>query len=119
MASLLRPSIVMAMLEHWSAARSRWVSASIKTMPGTAADRQYEIRSIDQLQYMNWNCVTQDAATVLETGTDFQTNVTGYVYLGYMYSTYGNKDTITDNIIKLSEMINSQTNILKKIFTRM
>lgn len=58
------------------------------SMPGTAGC-QYEIRSADQLQYLNWNCVTKDATTVLQSEADYGTieaKVKGYTYLGYMYS---------------------------------
>ena len=73
---------------------------SVKTMPGTASSCEYEIRSIDQLQYMNWNCVTQDGVTSI-TGKDTVKTVQGYTYLGYMYSTYsGWNNNKRTNIVK-------------------
>ena len=52
-------------------------------MPG-AVGNPYEIRSADQLQYLNWNCVTKDAVTDI---TSKDTSIVeGYIYLGYMYT---------------------------------
>lgn len=65
-------------------------------MPGTSSNCQYEIRSDNQLQYMNWNCETQDAVSAItgtKTGSGTSAAVTvdtkkveGYTYLGYMYT---------------------------------
>lgn len=52
-------------------------------MPGSEGC-QYQIRSADQLQYMNWNCKRKNAITDI-TRNDTQI-VTGYTYLGYMYT---------------------------------
>ena len=51
-------------------------------MPGTE-DNEYEIRSDDQLQYMNWNYDTGNAYTML--GEDnYRQQVNKYSYLGYV-----------------------------------
>lgn len=83
-------------------------SGTTYAMPGTS-NCQYEIRSEDQLQYMNWNCKTQDAVSVItgtKTGSGTSETVTvdtevvkGYTYLGYMY-TIGN---INDNNNQIGE----------------
>lgn len=51
-------------------------------MPGTAGN-EYEIRSADQLQYMNWNYNKANAVTVLDK-TNYTEDVAAYTYLGYM-----------------------------------
>lgn len=51
-------------------------------MPGTAGN-EYEIRSADQLQYMNWNYNKENAVTVLDK-TNYTEDVAAYTYLGYM-----------------------------------
>lgn len=59
---------------------------------------QYQIRSADQLQYMNWNCMTGNACNTITSG---DTNIVeGYIYLGCMYSIYKNDGNISENIIK-------------------
>lgn len=54
-------------------------------MPGTEG-KEYEIRSDDQLEYMNWNYSTRDAVTTLD-GSNYNKSgiVEAYTYLGYMY----------------------------------
>lgn len=54
-------------------------------MPGTEG-KEYEIRSDDQLEYMNWNYSTGDAVTTLD-GSNYNKSgiVEAYTYLGYMY----------------------------------
>lgn len=59
-------------------------AASVEAMPGTA-DNQYSIRSADQLQYINWNYMTQDTKTSIDAENYTKNNMIGYTYLGYMY----------------------------------
>ncbi|MGO5542258.1 type II secretion system protein [Blautia sp. HCP3S3_H10_1] len=60
-------------------------------MPGTA-ECKYEIRSDDQLEYLNWNCSTKNAITDI---TSNNTNIVeGYTYLGYMYTAETRGDQI-------------------------
>ena len=40
--------------------------ATSEVMPG-ASKKEYEIRSADQLQYLNWNCETKNVVTTLNT----------------------------------------------------
>ncbi len=54
-------------------------------MPGTAGN-EYEIRSADQLQYMNWNYEAGDAVTSLNQ-KNYSKYIESYTYLGYMYDT--------------------------------
>ena len=54
----------------------------VPAMPGSA-ENEYEIRSDDQLQYMNWNVKTKNAYTALN-ADNYKANVSGYTYLGYM-----------------------------------
>lgn len=54
-------------------------------MPGTAGN-EYEIRSADQLQYMNWNYEAGDAVTSLNQ-KNYSKYIESYTYLGYMYGT--------------------------------
>lgn len=91
--------------------------ALVEAMPGTA-DNQYSIRSADQLQYINWNYITEDTKTSVGVdkcgdnckdsngkkidcrgnckircgglcGEDCKGNyIVGYTYLGYMYPKY-------------------------------
>ena len=51
-------------------------------MPGEEG-RQYEIRSAEQLEYLNWNSKTGDAITTLEEN-NYLKNVNYYTYLGQM-----------------------------------
>ena len=51
-------------------------------MPGEDG-RQYEIRSAEQLEYLNWNSKTGDAITTLEEN-NYLKNVNYYTYLGQM-----------------------------------
>lgn len=51
-------------------------------MPGTAGN-EYEIRSADQLQYMNWNYNKANAVTVLDK-TNYTEDVAG-VYISGIY----------------------------------
>lgn len=51
-------------------------------MPGTEGS-EYEIRSIDQLQYMNWNYNKGNAVTVLDS-SNYTADTAAYPYLGYM-----------------------------------
>ena len=53
-----------------------------EVMPGKS-ENEYEIRSADQLQYLNWNCKTKNVVTTLNESNDVD-NVDGYTYLGYM-----------------------------------
>lgn len=55
-------------------------------MPGTAGN-EYEIRSADQLQYMNWNYEAGDAVTTLNPN-NYKSAVTAYTYLGCMSGEY-------------------------------
>ena len=54
-------------------------------MPGTAGN-EYEIRSADQLQYMNWNYEARNAVTSLNQ-ENYSKYIESYTYLGYMYGT--------------------------------
>ena len=56
-----------------------------ETMPGENG-KEYEIRSAEQLQYLNWNCETKNVVTTLNESTDVD-HVDGYTYLGYMTGT--------------------------------
>ena len=56
--------------------------ATSEVMPGKS-EKEYEIRSADQLQYLNWNYQTKNAVTTLNTSADVQ-HVNGYTYLGSM-----------------------------------
>lgn len=56
--------------------------ATSEVMPG-ASKKEYEIRSADQLQYLNWNCETKNIVTTLNESKDVK-HVDGYTYLGYM-----------------------------------
>ena len=56
--------------------------ATSEVMPG-ASKKEYEIRSADQLQYLNWNCETKNVVTTLNESKDVD-HVDGYTYLGYM-----------------------------------
>ena len=51
-------------------------------MPGEDG-KQYEIRSAEQLEYLNWNSKTGDATTTLEEN-NYLKNVNYYTYLGQM-----------------------------------
>ena len=53
------------------------------SMPGTS-DRKYEIRSADQLQYLNWNYATENACTMIG-DSNYEQQVDKYTYLGYAY----------------------------------
>ncbi len=55
-------------------------------MPGTA-ENQYEIRSADQLQYMNWNSREKNATTSLSS-SNYRVDVNSYTYLGQMTQKY-------------------------------
>lgn len=57
------------------------VGDSYDPMPGTA-DNEYEIRSDDQLQYLNWNYDTKNAYTMLG-GENYSKETDKYTYLGY------------------------------------
>ena len=59
--------------------------ATSEVMPGKS-EKEYEIRSADQLQYLNWNCKTKNVVTTLNESADVA-NVDGYTYLGYMTGT--------------------------------
>lgn len=59
--------------------------ATSEVMPGKS-EKKYEIRSADQLQYLNWNCKTKNVVTTLNESADVA-NVGGYTYLGYMTGT--------------------------------
>ncbi len=81
-------------------------------MPG-AEGKKYEIRSDDQLQYMNWNYNTGDAVTTLD-GFNYTTNVDAYSYLGYMYT--GEKstaDTVTGGYYKWTGENSPSENLLQ------
>lgn len=52
-------------------------------MPGTK-DNRYEIRSDDQLQYLNWNYSTGNAYTMIS-DQNYEQQVDKYTYLGYAY----------------------------------
>lgn len=54
-------------------------------MPGTE-ENEYEIRSDDQLQYLNWNYNTENAYTMIVEG-NYKAQVDKYPYLGYAYAT--------------------------------
>ena len=54
-------------------------------MPGTSEKEAYEIRSADQLQYLNWNYNTGNAYTMIG-DTNYIAQVTNYTYLGYAYT---------------------------------
>ena len=55
-------------------------------MPGTA-ENEYEVRSDDQLQYLNWNYKTKNAYTMI--GEDnYRDQVNAYPYLGYASEFY-------------------------------
>lgn len=56
--------------------------ATSEVMPG-ASKKEYEIRSADQLQYLNWNCETKNVVTTLNESKHVD-HVDGYTYLGYM-----------------------------------
>ena len=56
--------------------------ATSEVMPG-ASKKEYEIRSADQLQYLNWNCETKNVVTTLNESKDVE-HVDGYTYLGHM-----------------------------------
>lgn len=56
-----------------------------EAMPGEKG-KEYEIRSAEQLQYLNWNCETKNVVTTLNESTDVD-HVDGYTYLGYMTGT--------------------------------
>ena len=56
-----------------------------EAMPGENG-KEYEIRSAEQLQYLNWNCETKNVVTTLNESTDVD-HVDGYTYLGYMTGT--------------------------------
>ena len=53
-----------------------------ETMPGENG-KEYEIRSAEQLQYLNWNYKTGTATKILDTTDDVEL-VDKYSYLGYM-----------------------------------
>lgn len=53
-----------------------------ETMPGENG-KEYEIRSAEQLEYMNWNYKTGTATKILDTTDDVEL-VDKYSYLGYM-----------------------------------
>lgn len=71
----------LLVLEEETAAFSE---ASEEAMPGTA-DNQYSIRSADQLQYINWNYITEDTKTSIGAENYKKNYMIGYSYLGYMY----------------------------------
>lgn len=52
-------------------------------MPGTA-ENEYEIRSDDQLQYLNWNYNTGNSDTMIGE-SNYTAEVDKYTYLGYAY----------------------------------
>ena len=56
----------------------------VQAMPGTSGN-EYEIRSDEQLQYINWNATTKNAYTALN-ADNYKSDVSGYTYLGYMYT---------------------------------
>lgn len=53
-------------------------------MPGTSEKEAYEIRSADQLQYLNWNYNTGNAYTMIG-NSNYSQQVDKYTYLGYAY----------------------------------
>ena len=53
-----------------------------EAMPGENG-KEYEIRSAEQLQYLNWNYKTGTATKILDTTDDVEL-VDKYSYLGYM-----------------------------------
>ena len=62
-------------------------STTNEVMPGETGN-EYQIRSAEQLEYLNWNYRTGVATTTLDktsdTDYDYLKNVYGYTYLGYM-----------------------------------
>ena len=62
-------------------------------MPGEEG-RQYEIRSAEQLEYLNWNSKTGDAVTTLQE-ENYLSDYEGYTYLGHMSGENSNSGTGT------------------------
>ena len=60
-------------------------------MPGEDG-RQYEIRSAEQLEYLNWNSKTGDAVTTLQE-ENYLSDYEGYTYLGHMSGENSNSGT--------------------------
>lgn len=56
------------------------------SMPGTSGN-EYEIRSDDQLQYLNWNYRTKNAYTMIGE-SNYREQVSRYTYLGYASEFY-------------------------------
>ena len=81
-------------------------------MPGEDGNK-YEIRSAQQLQYMNWNNKTGDAVTSLD-ASNYLKYVNHYTYLGQiLYSETGADKTETEYIWTGSEAPAKQKYVLK------